>query len=174
MDNNGIIPGDDLTVHQIKDNVNQANSLVERQRGFLRKLFPDNIEQIIKESQLRQAKTILEFREIALDLAKQAHLQSIREILNQYLSDGKAKLRKDRAIFFTEQARELEKEINEMICQLNVQMENAYDQLNRIKIPAMRELEEKRIENSIFAYMGAIETLRSDFYNILNENVELG
>ena len=173
MDNHGINPADDLTVQQIKENVIQANSLVERQRGFLRKLFPDNIERIIRDSRLRQAQTILEFREIALDLAKQAHLQSIREILNQYLSDGKARLRKDRAIFFTGQARELEKEINEMVYQLNLQMENAYDQLNRIKIPVMRELEEKRIENSIIAYMEAVETLRSDFYNILNENVEL-
>jgi hypothetical protein len=173
MTNQGTMLGDDLTVQRIKDNVNQANSLVESQRGFLRKLFPGNIERIIRDSQLRQAQTVLEFREIALDLAKQAHLQSIREILNQYLSDGKARLRKDRAVFFTAQARELEKEINEMVYQLNLQMEIAYEQLNRIKIPTMRELEEKRIENSIFAYMEAIETLRTDFYNILNENVEL-
>lgn len=173
MTNQGTMLGDDLTVQRIKDNVNQANSLVEKKRGFLKKLFPDNFERIIRDSKLRQAQTVLEFREIALDLAKQAHLQSIREILNQYLSDGKARLRKDRAVFFAEQARELEKEINEMVYQLNLQMEIAYEQLNRIKIPTMKDLEEKRIESSIFAYMDAIEKLRSDFYNILNENVEI-
>ena len=145
--------------------------LATQNRSFLSKLFPTKLDAILKESELRQAKTESEFREKALQIVKRAQLQSIREMYNQYLIKGKGDLRQDRTRFFAEQSETLEREINKITNAFYTEIQRQHEAMEKLSLPFLREKEEARIMASVDRYLEAVDKLMSDFNNILFEDV---
>lgn len=146
--------------------------IIDKRRAFLQRLFPTKLQQALNNSELIQAKTELEFREKALKIAKESQLHAIKETYNNFLVIGKTTIRKDRAVFFAEQLHELEVEINKINNKSYQGIEEQYAKLDRISRPFLRELEEKRIEESAGRFKDTIDKLLSDFINILDEEVK--
>ena len=146
--------------------------IIDKHRAFLQRLFPGKLQQALNNSELIQAKTELEFREKALKISKESRLQSIKETYNDFLVISKGTIRKDRAIFLSRQLQELEAEINEITSKFYKLIEEQYAKLDRISIPFLKEMEEKRIEESAGRFNDTVAKLMLDFKNILNEEVK--
>lgn len=146
--------------------------IIEKRRSFLQVLFPTKLQRALNKSELLQAKTELEFREKALKMAKESQLQTIKEIFNDFLVANKGTIRKDRAVFFAKQLQELEMEINKITSIFYQDIEEQYANLDRISIPFLKEMEEKRIEESAGRFKDTVDKLMLDFKNILNEEVK--
>ena len=146
--------------------------IIDKHRAFLQRLFPGKLQQALNNSELIQAKTELEFREKALKISKESRLQSIKETYNNFLVISKGTIRKDRAIFLSKQLQELEVEINKITSMFYALIEEQYAKLDRISIPFLKEMEEKRIEESAGRFRDTVAKLMLDFKNILNEEVK--
>jgi len=85
---------------------------------------------------------------------------------------GKGTIRKDRTVFFAKQLQELEVEINKITSMFYQLIEDQYANLDRISIPFLKEMEEKRIEESAGRFRDTVDKLMLDFKNILNEKVK--
>ena len=120
--------------------------IIDKHRAFLQRLFPTKLQQALKNSELIQAKTELEFREKALKIAKESQLQAIKETYNDFLVTGKGAIRKDRSVFFAKQFHELEVEINKITSMFYQLIEEQHANMNKISIPFLKEMEKKRIE----------------------------
>ena len=169
----------DITVADPKNAVNitaktdyNTTIIIDKHRAFLQRLFPTKLQQALNESELIQAKTELEFRENALKIAKKSQIQSIKETYNDFLVTGKGTIRKDRTVFFAKQLQELEVEINKITSMFYQLIEDQYANLDRISIPFLKEMEEKRIEESAGRFRDTVDKLMLDFKNILNEDVK--
>jgi len=146
-------------------------AMISRNRSFLGKLFPDKLDTVLYNSELRQARTETEFREKALKIVKSAQLHSIREMYNQYLIKGKGDMRRDRTRFFAEQYEELEREINHITTAFYTEIEHQYRAMEKLSLPFLREKEEARIIAGVDRYHEAVNKLMSDFNNILFEDI---
>jgi len=98
--------------------------------------------------------------------------KNIKETYNDFLVISKGTIRKDRAIFLSRQLQELEAEINEITSKFYKLIEEQYAKLDRISIPFLKEMEEKRIEESAGRFNDTVAKLMLDFKNILNEEVK--
>jgi len=144
---------------------------IEKHRTLLRHLFPSKLQRAINESDLMQSKTELEYREKALKMLKESQLQAIQEKYNQFLQTGKTIIRKDSGIFFAEQLNIFEKAIDK-ICEVSYQrIEEQYDNLNNIRVPFLKTLAEKRLEENSVQFHETIEKLMFSFRHILDEGV---
>ncbi len=169
----------DITVADPKNAVNitaktdyNTTIIIDKHRAFLQRLFPTKLQQALNKSELIQAKTELEFREKALKIAKESQLQSIKETYNDFLVTSKGTIRKDRTVFFAKQLQELEVEINKITSMFYQLIEDQCANLDRISIPFLKEMEEKRIEESAGRFRDTVDKLMLDFKNILNEEVK--
>jgi len=147
--------------------------IIDKHRAFLQRLFPTKLHQALNKSELILAKTELEFREKALKIAKESQFQSIKETYTEFLVTSKGKIRKDRTVFFAKQLQELEVEINKITSIFYQLIEDQYAKLDNIKIPFLKEMEDRRIEESAVRFNDTVAKLMLDFKNILNEEIML-
>ena len=169
----------DITVADPKNAVNvtaktdyNTTIIIDKHRAFLQRLFPTKLQQALNNSELIQAKTELEFREKALKIAKESQLQSIKEIYNDFLVTGKGTIRKDRTVFFAKQLQELEVAISKITSMFYQLIEEQHANMDKISIPFLKEMEEKRIVESTGRFNDTVAKLMADFQNILNEEVK--
>ena len=141
MNSNIIVADPKNAVNVIAKTDYNTTIILDKHRAFLQRLFPTKLQEAFNSSELRQAKTELEFREKALKIAKESQLQSIKETYNDSLVTSKGTIRKDRTVFFVKQFHELEVEINKITSMFYQLIEDQFANLGRISIPFLKEME---------------------------------
>ncbi|MEZ4529134.1 MAG: hypothetical protein R2941_24745 [Desulfobacterales bacterium] len=145
---------------------------VNKNKSFLKKLFPDRNQRELAEHELRLSQTEFQFRENALRIARNAQLQAIEEMYNDYLVRGKVPIRRERAAFVAEQRNILETHLQNLSEEFEISMMISYKKAEQISIPSMKDRKLEMLDNTITDYYDLIRQLKENFRQILDESVE--
>lgn len=146
-------------------------NLIRRNKTFIQKLFPSELQQVIDVHELNQAQSELEFREKALKLVKEAQLQCIQEIYNDFLERGKAKIRRDRTEFYLMQRNILQDAVNRECQKFTESITREFSRIDTITIPELKNREKERLYLMIESYHRTVRLLMEDFEEILYEKI---
>ncbi len=141
-------------------------------RGLLAKLFPSPLDKENANHMLSLAKVEGGYREKALQIVKDAQLQSIEEMYNDWLISGKIDIRGRRAEVVLEQKNVLEAKIMELSNQFEDRILQEMERAEKLKNPMLREKKIRMVEASIESYYNLTHQLQAEFQNILNEGVK--
>lgn len=160
---------------RILEKINQddfhTNSLIQRHRTFLQRLFPSQLQQTVDLFELSQARTELEFRDKTLNMVKTAQLQCISETFNDFLEKSKAQSRRDRAEFILRQRNRLQDTVNYECEKFTQNIARELERVDRISIPVLKNREQDRVFAMIDSFHRTVEILIKDFENILREKI---
>ncbi|MEE4357083.1 MAG: hypothetical protein V2I97_11495 [Desulfococcaceae bacterium] len=145
---------------------------VNNNKSFLKKLFPDKRQRENAEHDLRLARTEFDFREKALGIARDAQLQAIQEMYNDYLVRGKIPIRRERAEFVLEQKMMLENRVSILSQEFETSLMKNYEQAEKIHIPSLKSRKMQMLDDTIDEYFNLVDQLRNSFKEILDEGVE--
>ncbi len=107
----------------------------------------------------------------ALKMSLQARLQALREGCNHELITSKAELRQKRSLFFAAKLEELTRQIDAVSDEYIARIDQRLKQLEKIENKTLRELEEKRVRDSLEGFMSTLKKLVNDFNHIIDEGV---
>jgi len=134
-------------------------------------VFPDRQQRHIEIAKRKAIKAYYEQQTEALQIANEAQIQRIRELYNDFLVKGKAKIRKERSEFFQQQIDNLMTNLTlksrEFIERVNVE----YQQMEKISVEFMRERQAQLIQNIVNGYYATVEKLINSFQQILDEEI---
>lgn len=151
-----------------------AVSIVDREAGFLARMFPSPIEKAKAESQLKMVKTETEFRERVLLIFRDTQMQAMREAYDVYLKQLKVEGRGNTATYIAKKLADLEAGINVETDRMIELLEERYDRLNRIKNDGIRAQEKVRLDEVLSGFYTTTRKLTDDFRNIVHEDVKGG
>lgn len=149
-----------------------VDSLISRKRSLLEKWFPSETDRQIAAGELDLVKTEFEFRNKALKLIRETQVQSLREIYNAYLKEGKAGTRARLAESLGQKRVLLEERINELSERFATTIDDATAKAQNIQNPKMRQASLDRIDESITGYHDMVSKLVKEFENIASESLK--
>lgn len=165
-------PEDTLLMRQIVEDLrDQVEDYKDRQRTLIQKLFPDRHQRHIELAKHKAVKAHYEFQTEAVLTANEAQLQRIRELYNDFLVKGKAKIRKDRAEFFQQQIEHLMTNLAYKSRGFIEQVNAEYQQMDAITVEFMKERQQQLIQNIVTGYYETVEKLIGNFQRILDEEI---
>lgn len=151
----------------------KASQCIEkRERSIWSKILPDKLDKENFKHLSELARIEHGYREKALQIVKNAQVQCIEEMYNDYLVRGKIKIRGQRAEAVLEQKNILEEKIMMLSNQFEDKLEQEVVRAERQKNPMLRERKILMIEETIESYFDLIRELQYQFQNILNESVK--
>ena len=143
---------------EAKDLVRQAKNA-----NFLRRLFPDEQQRKLAESQLKLVQTELEFQTKALVIAKNGMIQEMRNQVDAYTSVQGVKIH----AWQEKEIRNLisirEKEVNEFIDTFKAEYEVATEKLNHMKEGKFKEFENSRLERVLVDTFQHLDYIKDKF-----------
>ncbi|QTA81763.1 Uncharacterized protein dnl_41120 [Desulfonema limicola] len=145
---------------------------VKKNQSFLKKLFPDKDQREAAEHELRLSHTEFNFRERALEIARNAQLRAIEEMYNDYLVRGKIPIRRERSEFILEQKKMLENRLMQLVNEFENSLVAEYERAENISIPSLKNRKFDMLEKTIENYYELIDKLRDHFREILDQGVE--
>jgi hypothetical protein len=144
----------------------------DRERTMLQKVFPNRQQRYIDLAKHKTVKARYEFQMRAIQVAQEAQLQAIQEMYNDFLVQGKAKIRKDRAEFFQGQMDTLLTSLTNKSQEFTNRMHTAYQQLSNIQVEGLKKRQEKLINSIADGYYETVEKLIKSFQRILDEEIQ--
>lgn len=160
----------------MKDIMEEVTGYVEdhkdRERTMLQKVFPNRQQRYIDLAKHKTVKARYEFQLRAIQIAHEAQLQAIQEMYNDFLVQGKAKIRKDRAEFFQAQMDNLLTTLTTKSQEFINRMHSAYQQLNNIQVEGLKKRQEKLMNSIADGYYETVEKLITAFQRILDEEIQ--
>jgi hypothetical protein len=169
----------DITIPEenpmVKDIVEEVTSYVEDYREGeripWRKLFPTRQQRKIEEAKYKTVQARYDHQTRAIRVAHEAQLQAIQEMYNDFLVQGKAKIRKDRSEFFQEQYENLMMTLANKSQEFTCRMNAGYQQLEAITVESLRKRQERLIGTIADSYYETVEKLIRNFQRILDEEI---
>jgi hypothetical protein len=156
-------------VEELKEHVEDYK---ERQRTLLQRFFPDRQQRYIETAKRKAIKAHYEFQTEAIQVANEAQLQRIREMYNDFLIKGKAKIRKDRSEFFQQQIENLMTNLSYKSREFIEHVNAEYQQLEKLPVDFMKERQARLIQNIVEGYYETVEKLIRNFQCILDEEIQ--
>ena len=149
-----------------------VDALIQRRQTLLSRLFPDPVEKEKQWGELQLVKTEFEFRTRALKVIRETQIQSIQEIYNQYLVQGKAQVRANTTTFMLQKRQELQDETNELFTKFIQSMQDEYDKAASIRNPTLKNMQLDRLDKNIAGFKELAEQLVKNFENIISEAIK--
>lgn len=159
----------------VKDIVEEVSGYVEDykegERIPWRKLFPTRQQRQIEQAKYKTVKARYDYQIRAIQVAHEAQLQAIQEMYNDFLIQGKAKIRKDRSEFFQEQYENLMLTLTNKSQEFTSRINTSYQQLEAITVESLRKRQERLIGTIADSYFETVEKLIRNFQRILDEEI---
>jgi hypothetical protein len=156
--------------------VTESNARVEavmaaHRVSFVRRLFPNEEDRVVRAHELDQINSGFEFRRRALQMAVETKLQAMEEMCNHVLVTGKSEIRRQRQEFFADQRLRLQVAMNDCADRFNQDLERRLGELERYKNPYLRKREEQRLLAVVDQFHAMLAQLAEDFLSIIQEGV---
>jgi len=151
-----------------------ARTLDRPSQGFLARLFPDEVDEIVQTHELAQLQTGFEYRRRALQMAVETKLQAVEEMCNHVLVTGKSEIRRKRQEFFAEQKLKLQESMNAYAERFHTDMERRFDAMAAMRHERIREREEQRLLRAVDEFHDMLDQLGREFLDIIREGVSRG
>jgi len=167
-----IAPEEHPVMREIVEDVSgYVEDYKDRERTLLQKVFPDRQQRFIELAKHKTVKARYEFQLRAVQIAHEAQLQAIQEMYNDFLVQGKAKIRKDRAEFFQQQFEALMNTLAGRSQDFSQRIKLAYQQVESISVESLRKRQERLIDTIADSYYDTVEKLIDSFQRILDEEI---
>jgi len=167
-----IAPEDHPVMREIVEEVSgYVEDYKDRERTLLQKVFPDRQQRYIELAKHKTVKARYEFQMRAVQIAHEAQLQAIQEMYNDFLVQGKAKIRKDRAEFFQQQFENLMTTLAHKSQEFSERIKSAYQQVETINIDSLKKRQERLVDTIADGYYETVEKLIRSFQRILDEEI---
>jgi len=161
----------ELTPH-VTENAELVNTTLTRvHSNLLRRLFPGELERVVRGHDLAQLQTGFDYRRRALQMAVETKLQAVEEMCNHLLVTGKSEIRRERQEFFANQSLKLQGAMNDCADAFNQRMENGFQRLQTIRHDYLRGKEEERLLKAVDQFHDMLNELVAEFAGILHEGV---
>lgn len=149
-----------------------VNALMARKKNFLQRLFPDATTRAQHEGELKLVQTESDFHVRTLKILRETQVQSLQEMCNLFVSQGKAGTRKERASFIVRKREELQEEIDRECDKFLHNLDQRWEKINTLKNIILREAEIERLERDLIGFMEVIRKVVTDFENIASESIK--
>ncbi|MDD2814396.1 MAG: hypothetical protein PHP00_01480 [Thiotrichaceae bacterium] len=143
-----------------------ANSLTRR-------LFPSKIAKHLQRYELEAIMIETDFRKSVLQVARNAQLQAIDEMYQDFIQKGKAKVQVDRQKVFVELMQEAQKHLEQQISIFAETVAKATERLESVRkiSDKLAQKEEERIANMINRFYEVFDEYPNRLQEILNTNL---
>lgn len=161
----------DLEPHMDRNAELVDSALAQRQYNLVRRLFPGEVDQVVRCHEVAEIKTGFEYRRRVLQMAVETKLQAVEELCNHVLTTGKSEIRRQRQEFFAEQTLKLQYSMDTYAEQFNQQLERRFQSLANLTNPVLRQKEEERLLRTVDRFHDTLQQLADEFVAIINEGV---
>jgi hypothetical protein len=151
-----------------------AKTLSRVNHGFLARLFPGELDQVVQAHEVEQLQAGFEYRRRALRMAVETKLQAVEEMCNHVLVTGKSEIRRKRQEFFAEQKLKLEESMNACAERFQAETERRLSALAAIPNDHLRGREEQRLLRAVDDFYDMLDQLGREFLDIIREGVSRG
>lgn len=160
----------------LADNVeNYVQAIFDQQmvkrKGFFERFFPSALQRTIQEGEEKLLKTKYNGLVEASTILKNTQIQSLKETINHYLNQRKAKLRAETASFLVAKAQELETEIDQIFDDFITRIEARDAKNQTIKQPFLKRKMEQQLEKDIEGFLAIKEQVVEKFRRIVKEGI---
>jgi hypothetical protein len=163
-----------LAPHMESNSALVAKTLNHASHGFLARLFPGELDQVVQTHEVEQLQTGFEYRRRALRMAVETKLQAVEEMCNHVLVTGKSEIRRKRQEFFADQKLKLEESMNACAERFQEQTERRLGALAAIPNEHIRGREEQRLLRAVDDFYDMLDQLGREFLDIIREGVSRG
>ncbi len=150
----------------------QIQEFMRREVGLIERLFPGKMQRLVKETQLLNAKTELEFRHKLLELHVEFNLAALNEKYETYLKVIKVEFRQQFIAFVTQRQQQLRREIDERRKDYlgdDTERWNFYQEHQNLP---SAQLYWNSIQEETMNYFTWLNRLLNDFQNIIDEKIK--
>jgi hypothetical protein len=150
----------------------QLADYYDRRKSWLASIFPTRLDQILRDSQLRQARSECELNERILQLACTMKFEACREVAEVWVKSMRVETRETFFRFVAERTEVLQQTIEDHRRKFAEHMEGRYATAERYRaMPEFQARYRKSIEDEIEAYMTWLDELLGKFRAIVQERV---
>lgn len=160
-----------LAPHMATNSALVTETMRRGHNHLLARMFPGDMDRVLRQHELEQVKTGFEYRQRALHMAVETKLQAVEEMCNQVLVTGKGEIRRQRQEFFAEQKLRLQETMNACTERFHAEMEGRFEALDKMRVEHMRNREEQRLIRAVDEFHDMLEQLGEDFLAIIHEGV---
>ena len=165
------LSGSSLPIQESGGNLENIKYFEKQHNSLLNKLFQTKNSKLVKEKDYELAKTEFKYRNDAVEMYREAQLQGIEEQANDLLTRGKAIMRNKLYAFFMVQVKELRTNFSKYVTEFSDFMTDEFRDLDKIKVPQIRQLEEDRLKDQIKDFYQIIKKFQTKFNQILDEEL---
>jgi hypothetical protein len=151
----------------------QLAEYLERNKSWLSKILPNALDRALKDAQVQQAKTELQFQQRMLEIATNSKLAACRETMDAWVQSIAIGIRENFASFANERYIALERSIQEKRMSFNSDIVSRYSNLKDYEnTPELYSAYKQSIDRSIANYYAWTEQSMEKFRTAVNERVE--
>lgn len=161
----------ELTPHVARNAELVDHTLTRAHANLIRRLFPGELERIVRAHELEQIKTGFDYRRRILHMAVETKLQAVEEMCNHLLVTGKSEIRRERQEFFAGQSLKLQVAMDECAEAFNRQIDNRFQRLDTLRHEHLRRKEEERLLKAVEQFHDMLDELASEFVAIIHEGI---
>lgn len=150
----------------------QLAGYYDRRQSWLASIFPTKLDQVLRDSQLRQARSECELNERILALACTMKFEACKEVAEVWVKSMRVETREVFFRFVAERTHELQDTIEEHRRKFAEHMAGRYATAERHQaMPEFYARYRKSIEKEIEAHMTWLDDLLGNFRSIVQERV---
>jgi hypothetical protein len=150
----------------------QLADYYDRRKSWLARIFPSKLDQVLLDSQLRQAQSECALNERILQLACTMKYEACREVAEVWVKSMRVETREVFFRFVAERTEVLQQTIEDHRQKFAEHMEKRYATANRYNaMPEFQARYRRSIEDEIEAYMSWLDDLLARFRAIVQERV---
>ncbi len=161
----------ELTPHVARNTELVDHTLTRTHANLIRRLFPGELERVVREHEMEQIKTGFEYRRRIVHMAVETKLQAVEEMCNHLLVTGKSEIRRERQEFFAGQSLKLQVAMDECADAFNRQIDNRFQRLDTLRHEHLRRKEEERLLKAVEQFHTMLDELASEFVAIIHEGI---
>jgi hypothetical protein len=150
----------------------QLSDYYERRKSWFARIFPTKLDQVLLDSQLRQARSECELNERILQLACTMKFEACREVAEVWVKSMRVETRETFFRFVAERTEVLQETIEQHRQKFAKHMADRYATAERYQaMPEFQARYRKSMEQEIEAYMTWLDDLLAKFRSIVQERV---
>lgn len=148
-----------------------VGEVLQRKQTFLQKIWPNPVQRERAEAELRMVKTEYDVLERTLIIIRESQVQSIQEVFNQFMIQGKAHMREQTFSYLMAKWSDLKEGLDRQFKKLSDDATVEYRRAQEIEHPATRAIALARLDDIAYAFKEFSDQLRKEFENILDEQI---
>ncbi len=144
-----------------------VDRLIDKQMNLFQRFFPDERRMAVIKGELQLVKTEFEYRQKAFEIVRKTQIESLEEICNQYLQQGRVATRSDTALFLMKKSAELQEELERLSDNFMESMDRRIEKIQQLNSLNLRQKRMEQIDNDIDTFMDLQTHILKQFQQVV-------